>query len=112
VPGLGALNHGAGGSAEVYQISCPSPGNCTAGGIYDATDDESQGFAVSERNGTRGKAIEIPGLAALGTHQPIPGSIATGASTMSCAPAGPCTAAGNYISRSGKSQGFIVTQTR
>jgi hypothetical protein len=60
-----ALNTGAGGSAEVYQISCASPGNCAAG-----------------------------------------------ANSMSCAPAGPCTAAGNYISRSGKSQGFIVSRTR
>ena len=32
VPGLAALN--AGGNAEFDSVSCPSPGHCTAAGIY------------------------------------------------------------------------------
>jgi hypothetical protein len=108
IPGFGTLSHGFGG---VGSISCASPGNCAAGGFYQGRHGNSDAFVAVQRNGTWGKAIEIPGLAALGTHQPIPGSIATGANTMSCAPAGPCTAAGNYLDRSGKSQGFIVSQT-
>jgi hypothetical protein len=109
IPGLAALNKGTG---VVESVSCASPGNCAAGGTYQDRQGNSDAFAVVQRNGTWGKAIEIPGLAALGTHQPILGSPVTGANSMSCVPAGPCTAAGNYISRSGKSQGFIVSQTR
>ena len=33
VPGTAALN--AGGNAGVNSVSCPSAGNCSAGGLYD-----------------------------------------------------------------------------
>ncbi len=105
VPGLSALNKGFGG---VESVSCASPGNCAAGGIYQDRHLNGDAFVAVQRNGTWGKAIEIPGLAALntGTH------MVANANSMSCAPAGPCTAAGNYANRSGKTQGFVVSQTR
>jgi hypothetical protein len=53
---------------------CVRPGYCATGGYYASASGDIQGFAAADRNGTWGKATEIPGLAALGTHQPIPGS--------------------------------------
>ena len=53
VPGLAALN--AGGYAGVGSVSCASPGNCTAGGIY--LDRRGwQGFVAAERHGRWGRA--------------------------------------------------------
>lgn len=105
MPGLGALNKGIG---AVESVSCASPGNCAASGIYQDRRHHREAFVAVQRHGTWGNAIEIPGLAALntGVYQ------VANANTMSCAPAGPCTTAGNYASRSGKSQGFIVSQAR
>ncbi len=47
VPGLGALN--AGGDAEVSSVSCPSPGDCAAGGFYADQSGHHQGFVTQAR---------------------------------------------------------------
>ena len=60
VPGLATLN--AGGQAEVLSVSCGPAGSCAAGGYYYDRRGHQQGFVVSEKNGTWGKAIEVPGL--------------------------------------------------
>ncbi len=83
VPGLGALNTGG---ADVSSVSCASAGDCTAGGSYDGRG--SGGYAVAERNGRWGKAIQIPGLAALGGGD---------VSSVSCASPGNCAAGGTYV---------------
>src|SRR6266851_3798209 len=71
VPGLGALN--THGDARVESVSCASPGNCTAGGNYDGDpsygDGYGKGYVVSEKNGTWGQAINVPGLRALHAGQ-------------------------------------------
>jgi hypothetical protein len=46
VPGSGALN--AGGPAGVNSVSCPSAGNCAAGGLYVDGSGHDQGFVVSQ----------------------------------------------------------------
>ena len=46
VPGSGALN--AGGDAGVNSVSCPSAGNCAAGGLYVDGSGNVQGFVVSQ----------------------------------------------------------------
>ena len=46
VPGSGALN--AGGGAGVNSVSCPSAGNCAAGGLYVDSSGHDQGFVVSQ----------------------------------------------------------------
>src|SRR5262249_59787581 len=63
VPGSGALNKR--GEAEVFSVSCASAGNCAAGGLYRDGSARFQAFVVSERNGTWGTAIEVPGSGAL-----------------------------------------------
>jgi hypothetical protein len=58
-----------------------------------------------EREGRWRTAVEVPGLGALNT-----GGYAVVAS-VSCAPAGTCSAGGNYTDRHDHSQGFVVSQT-
>ena len=83
MPGLAALNTGkdeeltsvtcssggnnctAGGEVLVSPhgleaISCAAPGECTASGTYKDTEPAFQGWVASEKNGTWGKAIEVP----------------------------------------------------
>jgi hypothetical protein len=101
VPGLAALN--TGDEADLLSLSCGSAGNCAAGGDYSGTGG-SLAFVVSEKNGTWGKAMQVPGAAAL--------SGATGGSSVnsvSCASAGNCTAGGTY-STTGYGQAFVVSQ--
>src|SRR5215472_13130907 len=87
VPGSGALN--TGGYARVLSVSCPSAGNCTAGGVYAGAHGD-QAFVVSERNGRWGQAIEVPGSGALNTGG------AARVWSVSCASAGNCAAGGTY----------------
>jgi hypothetical protein len=100
VPGLAALN--AGGIAAVVSVSCASPGNCAATGLYADSSDRGQGFVADERNGTWRRAIEIPGLQALND-----GGGATGIS-VSCASAGNCTVGGQYVDAGGNPEGFVA----
>ena len=106
VPGLAALN--AGGSAGVTSLSCPRPGDCSAGGVYiDSSGAQSgiQAFVVSENHGVWGQAKEVPGLAALNTtgHAQV--------DSVSCALPGDCSAVGHYRDSSFAVQGFVVTET-
>jgi hypothetical protein len=102
VPGTAALNQR--GNASVASVSCPSAGNCGAGGFYR---DRSgfQAFVVSEIIGTWHTAIEVPGTAALNK-----GGNAS-VSSVSCASAGNCGAGGLYLDGSGHFQAFVVSET-
>jgi hypothetical protein len=62
VPGMSALNHT--GVAQINSVSCASPGNCSAGGYYDASINGTgygQPFVVNEVNGRWHNAIPVPG---------------------------------------------------
>jgi hypothetical protein len=66
-----------------------------------------QAFVVSERNGTWGKAIEVPGSGALN-----PGGDGS-VNSVSCGSAGNCAAGGEYADRPGippHFQAFVVSQ--
>jgi hypothetical protein len=101
VPGLAALARG--GNAAVNAVSCGSPGDCAAGGYYQdrARHGLRQGFVAAERNGVWGKAIGVPGLAALNKQN---GEV----DAVSCASAGNCAAVGNYGDGHGHLQGFVA----
>ena len=64
-PGLAALN--TGDAAAVTSVSCPSAGNCTAGGFYQTNvldpDDALpvEAFVVNHASGKWGQAAEVPG---------------------------------------------------
>jgi hypothetical protein len=100
VPGLWALNRG--GNAAVTSVSCPSAGNCTAGGYYQNRG--QQGFVDREKNGRWQTAIEVPGLGALNKGG--------GAEVVevSCATAGSCAAVGFYRGSFGFQHGFVVSE--
>jgi len=101
LPGLAALN--AGGDAKISGVSCPSAGNCAAGGFYADAKFHLQAFVASERDGRWAKAIEVPGTAALNAG----GSASV--SEVSCGSAGSCAAGGSYTDGSGRLQAFVVT---
>jgi hypothetical protein len=108
VPGTAALN--SAGLAEITSVSCPSAGNCAAGGYYEKTvDGDAHGpleaFVVSKVKGTWRNAIEVPGTAAL-NH----GDAQT--TSVSCASSGNCAAGGSYIDDShfGIEQGFVASE--
>ena len=87
VPGMRRLNPS--GSGLVSALSCPAPGNCSAGGRY-LGPKWSRSFVVDEVNGIWHNAIEVPGMSALhrsGTAQ---------VTALSCARAGECSAGGYY----------------
>jgi hypothetical protein len=101
VPGLGALN--TSGAADVVSVSCASAGNCAAGGQYGDRHGQ-QGFAASERRGRWGKAIEVPGSAALNAD----GRAAV--NSVSCPSAGNCVAGGYYTEPGDYNQAFVVSE--
>src|SRR5215470_296411 len=92
VPGTAALN--AGGNAGVNSVSCPSAGNCSAGGWYAVSPGLHQTFVVSQVHGAWGTAAEVPGSAALNA-----GGFAL-INAVSCTSAGDCSAAGQYLDAS------------
>jgi hypothetical protein len=103
VPGTAALNQG--GRAAAYSLSCPSAGNCAAGGSYTDSAGHTQVFVASQAGGTWHKAIEVPGLATLST-----GSAGFHSGSLSCASAGNCAVGGSYTDSAGHTQAFIATQ--
>ena len=85
-------------------MSCGSAGNCAAGGSYRTGNDHGQGFVASERNGTWGTAIRVPGLAALNAGGPAR------VLSVSCGQPGNCAAAGIYPDPQRNQQGFVVSE--
>lgn len=102
VPGSAALNAGANG--VVLSVSCPSTGNCAAGGEYADRSARFQALVATERNGRWGDAIKLPGTAALNA-----GGIAS-VNWMSCPSAGNCLAGGYYTDRAFHMQAMVATE--
>jgi hypothetical protein len=106
VPGLGSLNVGnshVGKSASVDSLSCAAPGDCSAGGYYAGSGFAQQAFVVTEHRGVWGRAIVVPGSAALN----VGGDAEI--DTVSCAAPGDCGAGGycSYGKTGLDSQGFV-----
>jgi hypothetical protein len=91
---------GAGGYGQGNSVSCPSAGNCAAGGSHGGI-----AFLVSDRKDRWGAAFEPAGLAALDKGQN------SYVSSVSCSSAGNCGAGGSYTDGSGHGQGFVVSAT-
>ena len=102
VPGTAALNQG--GQAVVASVSCPSAGNCSAGGRFSVAPGNDQAFVVNEAHGIWGTAQEVPGTGALN----LGGNAIIG--SMSCPSAGNCSAGGSYTDGSGHVQAFVVNE--
>src|SRR5258708_23561418 len=102
MPGLGRLS--AGGEAQVSVVSCASAGNCAAGGFYLDRSRHSQAWVASQVNGRWGRAIEVPGTAALNADGEA------GVSSVSCGSAGNCMAGGSYKSLHGRFPAWVASQ--
>ncbi len=103
VPGMSKMNRGG---AEIESVSCSSPGNCSAGGLYGPSGPLSWGlFVVNEVKGHWGKAEEVPGTAKLNN-----GNTAW-LYSLSCPSPGDCAATGQYGVRGG-SQAFVVNEVK
>jgi hypothetical protein len=103
-PGTATLNRG--GAAVIESVSCPSAGNCSAGGDYLDGFGQQQAFVASETGGAWRPAEEAPGIATLNTGQNA------GINSVSCASAGNCSAGGSYASGdSSDTHPFLVNQT-
>ena len=100
-PGTAVLNHG--GAAVIESVSCPSAGTCSAGGDY-LDGSSAQAFVVSEAGGRWQQAEEVPGTAVLNQ------GAAAVTESVSCATAGNCTAAGDYLDGSSAQQVFVVSE--
>jgi hypothetical protein len=87
----------------VEAMSCDSPGNCMAGGTFTDQSGSDQVFVVAEVNGTWQQAEKIPGLDSKNGE-----GFVTGMTSMSCAEAGDCAAAGTYGGPDGEQRAFIV----
>src|SRR5215470_3172514 len=98
----GALT--AGGLAGVASVSCPSAGNCAAGGSYRDGAGRIEAFVVSERTGRWGRAVEVPGSGALN----VDGDAEL--FSVSCVSAGNCAAGGLYVDASGHVQALVVSE--
>ena len=110
VPGLAAITHGGSG---LDAVSCASTGNCSAGGTYvsglSGADDINEAFVVNQRNGTWGKAEEVPGIAALNVVFPDFGADAV-VNSVSCKSAGNCSAGGSYMNAAYEYEAFVVSE--
>lgn len=100
VPGLASAT-----GAGLNSVSCASAGNCAAGGDFGVKSGVAQAFVVSERGGRWGKAVEVPGIAALNA-----GGSAT-VTSVSCGSPGNCSAGGDYAPDTGGAQiAFVVSE--
>jgi hypothetical protein len=103
---LAGLKTGSNPDARVTQLSCSSPGSCTAAGTYDDDTDFTQVFVAAEAGGVWGTAVPVPGLSDLNAF----GDIAVTA--LSCASPGDCAVGGQYQDENGVSQPFVADSLR
>lgn len=102
LPGARALN--AGGLALVTSVSCRAPGNCSAGGHYNDAPGHEQAFVAAQHAGAWAKAAGIPGLG------PLNAGGAANVTSLSCASAGNCAAAGYYTTSTAAMHAFVVSE--
>jgi hypothetical protein len=103
IPGLAALTKGS--TAQIYSISCSSPGNCSGGGYGETSTFREIAFVVTESGGRWGSAELVPGITSLSSAGD------SGLNRISCRSAGHCTAVGYGENSSHHGIGWTVTRT-
>jgi hypothetical protein len=91
-------------NSVVNSMSCPSLGNCSAGGYYSVGPSRIQGFVVDEIKGAWGFASDIQGLNTLnlGRNARV--------TALSCSSAGNCAAGGFYTDRNFSTRAFLANE--
>jgi Bacterial Ig-like domain (group 3) len=105
-PGLAAL--GVEKVSEILTVSCPSAGNCSAGGTARTSPSNGpQGFVIGEVNGRWGAAEAVSGLNGLNTGDDAQ------VRSVSCTSAGHCVAGGFYTARGAGdgNRAFVADET-
>jgi hypothetical protein len=95
---------------ELQEISCSSPGNCTAVGTYSAARHRAGGLLLTQTDGTWATGIPAPLPANHATRQITPYTHIY-LDSVSCSAPGNCTAVGDYVARGGHQRGLLLTQT-
>jgi hypothetical protein len=102
IPGIAALN--AGGNAGATAVSCPSAGNCLAGGYYTDAIGDQHAFTAEQTNGIWENATPIPGIIGLNVLG------VANVQNVSCPSAGNCAVSGFYTDASGNEQIFVADE--
>jgi hypothetical protein len=108
LPGITTLSKRS--DATLDALTCPTPGNCVAGGSYYSRVGNALGqpyqeaFVASEVNGRWDPAVEVPAIARLNA-----GGLAQ-ILTISCVSAGDCAAAGSYQNGAGDTVTFVANE--
>ncbi|CAB4762656.1 MAG: hypothetical protein F2700_08820 [Actinobacteria bacterium] len=92
--------------ARFDTVSCASTGNCTAAGRFKDLAGNLQAFTQTSTSGTWGNAVPVTLAAGLQSAAPF-----AYFSSVSCASAGNCTAAGRFKDLAGNFQAFTQTST-
>jgi hypothetical protein len=87
-------------------VVCSTAGNCTAVGDYtlNITNFTELAYVVSEKNGTWGNAVTLPGAKALSKHGEL------GPQALACGAPGDCAVGGLYFVDNGLEAPFVATQ--
>jgi hypothetical protein len=91
--------------SQVDTVSCLAPGTCAIGGYYTDGKGHRQAFVANEAGGSWHGALEVPGTSALN----VKGGAEVDA--VNCPVARNCTAAGDYLSKSGAAEFFVLYET-
>ena len=101
----GAPGVNLGSSADLYSLSCSSPGDCSAVGSYSVKVNHNRAIIVNERRGQWGKVEVLPGLSAREER------LNTGASVVSCSAPGDCSAGGTYAVGDNQLLPFVANES-
>jgi len=94
-------------SAALSEVTCVSPGNCTAIGTYTDVAGDSEGLIASETHGTwaRALAMVMPSGAAANPH-----TFFFGYGGLDCPSIGNCSAGGQYLVGTSTYEGFLINE--
>lgn len=90
--------------AVLLEVSCSSPGDCTATGYFDNTGGDSEGFTISSVDGVWTVARPVVYATGSGSSR-RPGSI----NAVSCSSGGLCTVGGRFTLSSGNDEIFVMS---
>ncbi len=102
--GIAGLN--AGGYAQVSALSCPPTGACVGVGGYSVSASVTEAFVATESGGVWGRALSLPGFAALNAGGQLGSSL-----SISCPAAGECALGGSYADATGVAHAFLATES-
>jgi hypothetical protein len=90
-------------NVHVDALSCPSAGNCGAGGLYDDTSGDRQAFVANEVHGAWQPLVEMLSTEFLSDEN-------AEVLSVSCPSAGNCAIGGGYIDGSGHRQAYVGSE--